>query len=596
MAVKRKKEKHAGMGQLENMKNRPMILIGNANPHMSEAGAMIPTVQFLGTPLSWISHLGQKGLPRTPPQFSGIFSSSHEHYRKYHSTASLHKQKRARKDRAIEGDEGLSGTNGITGSNLTDITSKFRPQRAANLSLRPIELSSSSRPSTNTTIIPSAPLSGDVAETSFPSLPERPKWVMDKHPERNRYSADPTPSTHATSAFSPIPSPSAPPSPDSFQSSTQSHSTTHLPHLTSSSAVHQVSISNKSFTRRVAVAIGSVRFSTPNVLPLVQKHALKKGDVLSVARVAGIMAVKRTADFIPLTHGGVAVEGCTVDLELVDPSESIVAAEPQNEWLTRVNMDKWMKEPLSPHGGIRIKVSVETTGKTGVEMEALVGVMGAALTVVDMCKAADKHLLVGDVRVVGKKGGKSGDWGIFVGDGESRPEEELSGTQTESTVRKSGLTEGGETRPQPLIRRTNDDRNILEILKWDQNAQSIISKSLEVPADDSRATEGQTKEQEEKPARDPSSDGNLLRRVMSKKKEGVQWKPVKVHNEEVEEETPEEETLERLSKELKEHARLFHDSNKESGTLRAPSPPFKEPWKVKLEAKKKKGKKGGKKK
>lgn len=296
-----------------------------------------------------------------------------------------------------------------------------------------------------------------------------------------------------------------------------------------------------------------------------------------------------------------AVEGCTVDLELVGPGESIVAVEPQGEGLTRVNMDKWMQEPLSPHGGIKIKVNVETTGKTGVEMEALAGVMGTALTVVDMCKAADKHLLVGDVRVVGKKGGKSGDWGVFVGDDESRPEEEVSGTKAESTVQKSGMTEEGETPPQPLIRRTNDDRNILEILRRDRNAHSIIQKSLEAPADELRATKVQEKEQEEEPARDPSADGNLLRRVIAKKQEGVQWKSFNPHNEEGEETLEMETPLERVSKKAKELARLFHESNRESGRLRAPPPPFEEPRKVEVERErqakgKAKAKKGGRKK
>ncbi|KAL8918218.1 MAG: hypothetical protein Q9208_007494 [Pyrenodesmia sp. 3 TL-2023] len=474
---------------------------------------------------------------------------------------------------------------------------KLRPQQGGKGgAFSPVRSTASrlSRSITDITNTPSTPLSEAAAERFPSSLSEPPNWVIDRHPERNRnrYSTEPTPSTHPDPPVSPISSPSEAVSPNPSHSPTQSPSNSHLPHLTPSSAVHQISISHKSITRRVAVAIGSVRFSTPNLLPSIQKHALQKGDVLSVARVAGIMAVKRTADLIPLSHAGLAVEGCTVDLELVGPGESIVTVEPQGEWLTRANIDRWMKEPMSSQGGIKIKVSVETTGKTGVEMEALAGVMGAALTVVDMCKAADKHLLVGDVRVVGKRGGKSGDWGVLVEDEESPPEEveAASRTKAESTIQESGLTDGGETRSRPLIRRTNDDRNYREILWKDPNGHTILRKSLEGFAGDSGDTEEQEEEQEAELARGPSDDGNLSRRVIAKKQEGVQWKPFKVHGEqEEEEETPEKKMLEWASKDAKEQARLIHALNKESGRLRAPPPPFETPRKVEVKKKAKKG-------
>ncbi|KAI4183123.1 MAG: hypothetical protein LQ348_004736, partial [Seirophora lacunosa] len=141
------------------------------------------------------------------------------------------------------------------------------------------------------------------------------------------------------------------------------------------------------------------------------------GDVLAVARIAGITAVKRTADLIPLAHAAVAVESCTVDLELAAPGDNpqprIFTDGGNAEAPTKAFVEELMRQPLPPHGGLRIRVRVESSGKTGVEMEALCGVAGAALSVVDMCKAVDKHLVVDGVSVAGKKGGKSGSWGVI---------------------------------------------------------------------------------------------------------------------------------------------------------------------------------------
>ena len=181
-----------------------------------------------------------------------------------------------------------------------------------------------------------------------------------------------------------------------------------LPHLDTGSEVHQISVGHKVPTRRVAVAVGVVRFSNPQVKDIIKDHALKKGDVLAVARVAGIMAVKNTSNWIPLAHNNVAVEGCWVDLNLVNPEDEIPA-----HALQESGQSKDMTQPIGSCGGLRIKVTCESTGKTGVEMEAMCGVVGAALTVVDMCKAVDKEINVGDVKTIGKKGGNSGDWGIF---------------------------------------------------------------------------------------------------------------------------------------------------------------------------------------
>lgn len=136
-----------------------------------------------------------------------------------------------------------------------------------------------------------------------------------------------------------------------------------------------------------------------------------------------------TGRLIPLCHGGVGVEGCVIRVEAVDPvSDTISTATTSNGVGDSTDGDEAMRDederleaatqlyrPVGEHGGVRLSVMVETTGKTGVEMEALTGVMGAALTVVDMVKSVDRGCEIGGFRVVGKKGGRSGGWGVWGG-------------------------------------------------------------------------------------------------------------------------------------------------------------------------------------
>lgn len=156
--------------------------------------------------------------------------------------------------------------------------------------------------------------------------------------------------------------------------------------------------------------------------------------MLAVARIAAIQAVKKTSEWIPLAHGGVAVEGCVVRVEPVGDSShsesdshphsnartakspstsSSIPAPEEQRMMEEEETASRLSEPVGLYGGVRICVRVETTAKTGVEMEALTGVVGAALTVVDMCKGVDKGCVVDDVRVVGKKGGRSGGLGVW---------------------------------------------------------------------------------------------------------------------------------------------------------------------------------------
>ncbi|RGP81603.1 molybdenum cofactor biosynthesis 1 a [Fusarium longipes] len=152
-----------------------------------------------------------------------------------------------------------------------------------------------------------------------------------------------------------------------------------LTHVSSSGEARMVSISEKTVTSRIAKAKCTVRFSNGTAIGLIRDNQMKKGDVLGVARIAGIMASKRTPDLIPLCHP-IALSKATVDLDV--------------------------------RGDDRVEIAATVTcdGKTGVEMEALTAASTAALTVYDMCKAVDKGMVIEGLRVVLKDGGKSGRW------------------------------------------------------------------------------------------------------------------------------------------------------------------------------------------
>ncbi len=150
-----------------------------------------------------------------------------------------------------------------------------------------------------------------------------------------------------------------------------------LSHFDAEGQAHMVDVSDKPVTDRIAVAEGAVRM-TAATLAHVTDGTAKKGDVLGVARLAGIMAAKKTADLIPLCH---PLPITKVALELV-------------------------ADPALP--GVRIAATVKTSGQTGVEMEALTAVTVAALTVYDMLKAVEKGMEIVDIRLVMKDGGKSG--------------------------------------------------------------------------------------------------------------------------------------------------------------------------------------------
>ena len=150
-----------------------------------------------------------------------------------------------------------------------------------------------------------------------------------------------------------------------------------LTHFDDKGAAHMVDVSEKQITSRVAVAKGKITMA-PSTLALITEGRAKKGDVLGVARLAGIMASKKTHDLIPLCH---PLALSKVSLELT---------------------------PDTDNNCVDIEATVKTTGQTGVEMEALTAVSIAGLTVYDMVKAVDKAMVISDVRLVLKDGGKSG--------------------------------------------------------------------------------------------------------------------------------------------------------------------------------------------
>ncbi|MCZ4259821.1 cyclic pyranopterin monophosphate synthase MoaC [Limimaricola sp. G21655-S1] len=152
-----------------------------------------------------------------------------------------------------------------------------------------------------------------------------------------------------------------------------------LTHFDAAGRAQMVDVTDKQVTDRLAVAEGHVRMS-PETLALVREGRAGKGDVLGTARLAGIMAAKKTADLIPLCHP-LPLSKVTIDLE---PDEDLP--------------------------GVRITATVRTTGRTGVEMEALTAVSVASLTIYDMLKAAEKGMEIGGVRLALKEGGKSGRW------------------------------------------------------------------------------------------------------------------------------------------------------------------------------------------
>ena len=152
-----------------------------------------------------------------------------------------------------------------------------------------------------------------------------------------------------------------------------------LTHFDKDGNAVMVDVSNKNETERIAIATGTVKASSETI-ELIKSGQIGKGDVLGVARVAGIMAMKNTSNLIPMCHP-VMITGSSIDFEIDSEKSEII-----------------------------ITATSKVVHKTGVEMEALTGVSIAALTIYDMCKAVDKRMVIGDIHLVKKLGGKSGEF------------------------------------------------------------------------------------------------------------------------------------------------------------------------------------------
>jgi cyclic pyranopterin monophosphate synthase len=154
---------------------------------------------------------------------------------------------------------------------------------------------------------------------------------------------------------------------------------TYTPHFNQAGEAHIVDISDKLVTQRIAVTEGYIEMQ-PETLKLIVEMGHKKGDVLAIARIAGIMACKKTAELIPLCHP-IFITHAEIDLT-----------------------------PELDNNRVRCQTTVKTTGQTGVEMEALTATQIALLTIYDMCKGIDRGMVMQSVRLLEKEGGKSGHW------------------------------------------------------------------------------------------------------------------------------------------------------------------------------------------
>lgn len=148
-----------------------------------------------------------------------------------------------------------------------------------------------------------------------------------------------------------------------------------LTHFNEEGRAHMVEVGEKEITKRVAISRGRIVMKK-STIAMIKEDGIKKGDVLSVAQIAGIMGSKKTSDLIPMCHN-ISLTGSDISFKILEEA-------------------------------IEIEAEVKTTGKTGVEMEALTAVSIAALTIYDMCKGVDKDMVISDIKLIEKVGGKSG--------------------------------------------------------------------------------------------------------------------------------------------------------------------------------------------
>ncbi|GAB7344133.1 hypothetical protein MBLNU457_2029t1 [Dothideomycetes sp. NU457] len=419
MAVKRKKEKHAGIGELENMENRPMILIDDGKKKQAKpidsylrssnsifGASTRPTLSRPNIPLHML-HAGDVGLSSIrafstrgaagAPEGANIAENTSSASRTgnlqaeiltselgFQSLTPVFQAPRGRYSSRLKPAEALASPPSEDTSTSQPVesvqsrqASTKRDRTRTRTSRRDPASLADSRQSTRTTTEKSS--SGAFRRLSLP--PSEPK-VPFPWTKRNSQRPQTTAEEFADTA-------DEIPAPRSSEPISARTSAAQLTHVDSAGEAHMVDVGHKDSTTRLAIASGYVRFSNAEALRLIVENSNKKGDVISTARIAGIMAAKRCSDLIPLCHP-IAISKVSVKVRVHQPDDS-------SPLLDRTE-----------YGAVSIEAGVRCYGPTGVEMEALTAVMGACLTVYDMCKAVDKSMTIESGKLLFKEGGRSG--------------------------------------------------------------------------------------------------------------------------------------------------------------------------------------------
>ncbi|KIW70116.1 molybdenum cofactor biosynthesis protein A [Phialophora macrospora] len=430
MAVKRKEEKHAGIGDLENMKNRPMILIDDApaaqRPPPSSYNTALPRhvspISTFRQPLI-PTHLLHRSV--SPPSwsqtrcFSSLFPVLPAGFRKFSNASSLTRS-RLRYDafRYVHGQP--------THRHVPTILPEDIPASSGRTSEEDRERSSSGASLAADIVIKSTAF----REYMMSNIADRRKRKIARARARRHSSTYGGGSNDAASTCPPLRSSTSPgkssnsapvAAEDEGQRSaslsgfavtngtaTSADEVTTLTHLTADGEAHMVSIAQKKPTARSATATSLLLFSHDGTYNVLFASRLQKGDALAVARIAGIQAAKKTSDLIPLAHPGLDITGVTVRLE---PFMGDNVPYPLSEAFRIEGKKPHVAADVDTlHGGVLVTATVACEGKTGVEMEAITAASVAGLTMYDMLKGVDKCMVLTSTRVTAKSGGKSGDW------------------------------------------------------------------------------------------------------------------------------------------------------------------------------------------
>lgn len=210
-----------------------------------------------------------------------------------------------------------------------------------------------------------------------------------------------------------------------------------LTHVDAKGEVRMVDVSDKAETHRIAIAEGTILMH-PETQAMVLQDRAKKGDVLACARVAGIMAIKRTSDIIPMCHP-LLITKSKCDIAPIAPAGTPAEDVPEG----------WAPARADGQVGFHVLVTAGVTGKTGIEMEALTGASAACLTIYDMCKAVDRGMEIVDVRLLHKEGGRSGVW-----DRAERQAAAVESVATDGAAPASAPVAVAPTAPTPAVPRS----------------------------------------------------------------------------------------------------------------------------------------------